>query len=469
MSAQHIGNDEQDVPAYSQFQHYILGFITLIAGLLRSINLGTWSFATDEIFTLQNAQHLHTDPFNYRALVEHPITSSFVLFIIETFGLQEWAARLAPAIIGTVSIPIIYYLVKKAAGVHIALLTSLMLALSPWHLFWSQTTRFYILLLLLYTIGLFTFYWGIEKNSTFILAGAVLWIALAVSERLLALMWGPVIVVYIMFLAVLPFEKPVGFNLKNLTFLLIPGFILGLIFAWDFVRDPMLWQKLYFSWIGRGPFDVFWEYIKGIDVHIALLAVLGVFYGWRTQNRLILLLTFNVAVPLIILMIASQFQFTHNRYLFITIVGSFVLAAYGAAWLVKDVFKGSCIVAAFVGVIILLIPIQDQVDYHMKLNGWRIDWKSGFSYVMDHADEDALVMSNNVDVGGVYAGMGVVGLDSRETAVSQINASQKQTWFVISGTARLDPAMYKWITENGTLVYTLPTKVEIFNYQPAAQ
>ena len=88
---------------------------------------------------------------------------------------------------------------------------------------------------------------------------------------------------------------------------------------------------------------------------------------------------------------------------------------------------------------------------------------------MDHADEDALVMSNNVDVGGVYAGMGVVGLDSRETAVSQINASQKQTWFVISGTARLDPAMYKWITENGTLVYTLPTKVEIFNYQPAAQ
>jgi hypothetical protein len=62
---------------------------------------------------------------------------------------NEWSARLASALIGIISIPILYFSVHKLIGSGSALILSSPLAVSPWHLFWSQNARFYSSLMLM--------------------------------------------------------------------------------------------------------------------------------------------------------------------------------------------------------------------------------------------------------------------------------------------------------------------------------
>ena len=140
-------------------QYSLLGMITLIAALLRFYKLGEWSFWWDEMFTLRDVQNIF-DNFGVRTSL------SFMLInvVLNALGISEWSARLVPAIFGILSVPILYFPVKKMFGPAVALITGSLLALSPWHLYWSQNARFYTALLLFYTLALLTFYFWIEED-----------------------------------------------------------------------------------------------------------------------------------------------------------------------------------------------------------------------------------------------------------------------------------------------------------------
>jgi predicted membrane-bound mannosyltransferase len=112
--------------------------ITIIAAVLRFFRLGAWSFTGDEIRTmvwLQNRVPMKDYGWS--------ITKYLARAAIHWLGPTEFAARLVPATIGILSIPIVFVFVRKYWGKHVALYTSLLLATSPWHVYFSQTARFY--------------------------------------------------------------------------------------------------------------------------------------------------------------------------------------------------------------------------------------------------------------------------------------------------------------------------------------
>ena len=449
--------------------HYnlLLLIVIICMGIgLRLFRIGEWSFSIDELFTLNNAQKLLASPLTLHKITEHPSTSLLVYLSTQIFGVSEWGARFLPTIISIITMPILYLSVRKLLDNVTALILTFITAIAPWHIFWAQSVRFYTLLSLLYICALLFFYWGLEKNKPRYIYLSLLILGIAVSERLLALFFVPVVIVYLLLLIILPFESPPRLKLNVFYGVIGLGFLFTVFFAWEFIQDITLWQQIYMTWIGRGPIDVFVEYIKGIDAPIALFSFLGAILGIYKKNRFILLLTINIAIPLLLLMGISTFQFTHNRYMFISSISSFIIAAWALQQLIfHQNGKARWITISFV-IMMLSIPINDLLPYYSNLSGWRIDWKSANSYVESQFDPDDMLMSNNVEVSHFYSGLKVYGMDSKPDALEQVNGRYQRVWFIIGGTIRLDHDLHNWVRQHATIMYSIEPKLHVYVYDP---
>jgi hypothetical protein len=54
------------------------------------------------------------------------------------FSVSEWSAGLPAAVVGGLSVPVLFFLVRQVIDSTAALLAGLRLAVSPWHIYWSQ-------------------------------------------------------------------------------------------------------------------------------------------------------------------------------------------------------------------------------------------------------------------------------------------------------------------------------------------
>ena len=169
-------------------RYVLLLVVTLVAAALRFYQLGTWSFWIDEVFTLS----LKEDGFNYN-LWRQSLALNLIHATTGLFGASEWSARLAPALIGVLSIPLLYFPLQRLFGATVALLSVSLLAVSPWHIYWSQNARFYSLLLLFYTLALLTAYWGLEADRPAYLLLSLLFLGLAARERFFLCPFSPAI------------------------------------------------------------------------------------------------------------------------------------------------------------------------------------------------------------------------------------------------------------------------------------
>ncbi len=117
--------------------------LTLLAAVLRFLRLGDWSFWIDEGNTLWLTQHLS----GKRPTDAYPLFFWLERGMVELFGTSEFALRLLPVMLGILTVPMAYLFFRRAAGERAAFWGALLLALSPWHMFWSQNARYYTLLM----------------------------------------------------------------------------------------------------------------------------------------------------------------------------------------------------------------------------------------------------------------------------------------------------------------------------------
>jgi predicted membrane-bound mannosyltransferase len=155
--------------------------LTLCAAILRFYKLGEWSFWGDEVFTLG------TKPDGFI----RSLSTSLIHAMTSIWGVNEWNARLVPALVGIITIPVIYFITTRLFGSSVGLISSALLAVSTWHIYWSQNVRFYALLLLFYSLALFSFYLALEKNRPWLLLLSLILFGLAAQERMLALVLIP--------------------------------------------------------------------------------------------------------------------------------------------------------------------------------------------------------------------------------------------------------------------------------------
>lgn len=136
-------------PRFSR-QHWLwlLG-ATLLAAALRLWHLGEWSFWIDEAHTWRDATmpldgesgFLSSDrgfyPITYLALRG--------LLALGAVGDDEFSLRMPFALLGIASVPLLALCGRRLVGPTAAVAAALLCACHPWHIYWSQNARGYVI------------------------------------------------------------------------------------------------------------------------------------------------------------------------------------------------------------------------------------------------------------------------------------------------------------------------------------
>ncbi len=156
----------------------LLLLVTALAAVLRTIGLdsGLWY---DEIRTLLDSVR---SPMA-RILVVFPGDNQHTFFSvlahasISVFGDHPWSLRLPSMLLGTATIPVLFFFAREFVGRTEALLASLLLAVSYHHVWFSQSARGYAALALLTVLSSWLLLRGLRRRRT----SDFLWYAVAAA------------------------------------------------------------------------------------------------------------------------------------------------------------------------------------------------------------------------------------------------------------------------------------------------
>src|SRR4030067_2436783 len=135
----------------------LLLFIILIGTFLRLYQLGSNSLWFDEAISVWFANESPGNIIIKQTSADvHPPFYYIVLSLwINVFGNGEFDVRLLSAIFGILSIPLLYLIVKNLFGNQPALISALILAMSPFHIYYSQEARMYSILTFCVLLSIF--------------------------------------------------------------------------------------------------------------------------------------------------------------------------------------------------------------------------------------------------------------------------------------------------------------------------
>ncbi len=157
-------------PITDHFQNnswFVLCVILALATLLRLLNLNQ-SLWFDELWST-HVKLGNIFLLGYQVLYDPhpPFYYIFIFFWIKLFGDSELSIRIPPLIFGILAIFLTYLLALRFAGKKEAILASLLLCLSPVHIWYSDEARPYSATLFLLLLSIFSYYKlkGSKENS----------------------------------------------------------------------------------------------------------------------------------------------------------------------------------------------------------------------------------------------------------------------------------------------------------------
>lgn len=481
MTLKRIGSWTTETSSRPWFGYGLLFLITLLAAALRFYKLGEWSFWIDEIYTVNRAQIHFSDAL--QVLQNLPSTLWLPLSVIVTnislhaFGVTEWSARLASTLIGVMSIPALYVMSRRMIGTLAALIFVLLLALSPWHIFWSQNARFYTSLMLLYTFASLLFFLAIEHDRPIYFIPFYILFYFALSERLIAAFLLPGILLYLGMVWMFRFERPRGLHARNLTVFLIP---ILLMIVFEVVRYLFSGASTTTFFITdfadkqvEDPFRLLISIIYNIGFPVFFLGVFTGIYLSLKKDRLGLFILISALLPIILLIIMNPFAFTKDRYVFTTLTFWLILCALAVRELVSQT-KG---LGKFLALGLLVVLMADatgkNIQYYMVNHGDRRNWRAAFQLVKEKSQPEDIVVAWWPEFSRYYLGKEIIA--TKDVGPEFVLASGDRFWFVIdSETVWGNIPLRDFLETNGQLIDVLYLRLpeddfnlKIYLYDPA--
>lgn len=347
--------------------------ITGLAAALRLAGLGDQSFWFDECFTYTVTRAPLSN--SLEALLVAGIYSPLYFLLLRPLtalaGFSEYAFRFPSAAFGTLTVPVIYHLGRRLMGERAGVLAALLLALCPFHIWYSQDARMYAPLVF--------FSLAAMERFTRVMRGGRHWAAFAACSGLAYLMhYAALSLIYVQLVHLLPHLKRA--RLVRRWFL-----------AQAAAAAPLLpWAALYvvrgirpagLDWIPRpgllAPLRTLWNFTTGdVETFTPLVALLAIgtaaaflrgLFPWDALRRL---LTAWLALPVGALFLLSlRRPYYVDRYLIISLPPFLLLLAAGlAAWrapLLRILTTGAVLIAMLWGVVRL------HTDPYFAREDWR--------------------------------------------------------------------------------------------------
>ncbi len=383
-----------DIPLYLA----ALTLILIFAGAIRFYNLAHEPLWSDEAITIHIAgKPLHSMiRWNVLNDTTPPFYYMLLWFWIRLFGISEFAARSLSAIFGTISVLVIYYLGKEIFNKEVGIISSIILSVSPIHIYYSQEARAYSLVILM-TILSFLFLYRAQKNRLYYPAYIIATALLIYTHYYTFLV---ILLQNIFFLYKIDKE---GRHRQLFRWLRIQFYILLLILPWL----PIFFFQIYFKIKYSHNFPIFPMTISAVlntfirfagnkilvIVYIFLWIVLLV---WIYRKKVIrdicrvnFLQTWFVFPILSLICISYVFQiFYHYRYVLFCIIPIYILAAYVISQII-----GRPLIKLIL--IILIISLSLHTAIH-NLNTYdKYQFRQASEYIKNNGNPGDIVIIND--------------------------------------------------------------------------
>lgn len=300
--------------------------LTALGAALRFHRLGEWSLWLDEILVLtQNIQHN-----TFLRLLMEPLLAG-------SGRVPEATARLVPCLAGVANIPVLYLASRRPFGPRVALVATALLAISSWHVEWSQNVRPYTLVALLATVAALAFYRALEDDSRGWVIAAVAATFATLAAHYTAALLLPVLVAYVVLVPLLGLDRPAGLTRRNLALFFAPFFLVSL---------PMLVHvRNFFAWYveNRGFFEPARSLAPVLHLdrdlgglHVALVALAGVGIATARRPRLGLFLGLFAFLPVLLASVLSTFMPVFSQHVILALPGLMIASAVPVAALWEE-------------------------------------------------------------------------------------------------------------------------------------
>ena len=427
--------------------------------LLRFWNLGEWSFWIDEVFTVRDAQNLSLGSWQG---IPNPIPYLAVKLSIALANDSEWGSRLIPCIIGIAAIPAVFGLGRTLFNWRIGLLGSTFVACSSWHLFWTQNARYPVFTLLFAVLTAWCFYLSVERDSTLLTIGALVSCLCLILSHTLSVVIVPALAVYALICLL---EKRSRKRWLNLLIFFFPFAMPVLALLLPQVRGYLFAGWGHNEW-QRSPIYIVLTLVHGVSVPIAVAAFFG--FVATGLNRSVRFLLCYAGVPLVLFLVASQFQNVAGYYLFWTIPAYFILAGVACerVWEAVESQSVGKILGTLVPCVLVVTLLSQTYLYFQIENGGRPRWKEAFAAIQAEQQPTDKVVLSEPEMGRYYlpelTSVYIGGLlDDKEGFEKQWESSGRmRLWFVVDVASfnvfDADVAVRDWIRQRGHLVKTFP-------------
>ncbi len=380
----------------------ILGAIIAIGAYLRLTGLGRQSLWFDEADIVVRAQRSWSDVFaTFSTAGENgPVYNLFLATWVRIAGVSEVAVRFPSAVAGVLALPAIYLLARRLAGPQSGLFAAGLLAISPYHIWYSQEAKMYSLVVLLSILSTLCLVEALRQNHT------TLWIVYVVITT---------IMFYTHVAAVLVFVAQALFI--GLTYTRWAGEWKRILIAAAALTVPYIPIALWALRVVGGGVSTWHaevgliEAVRTVGVKFAtfrsepyvefragwlyfIIALAGVVWlsATRQGRPVAILLASLTAVPVLGLWFVSLHNSVFSdRYIIVALPPYLILGAIALSALSST--KSGTIVSALVALILVAhtwVPIS---DVNRSISAEKEDWRSAYARIAEQSEpQDVLLL-----------------------------------------------------------------------------
>ena len=284
-------------------KRYIFPSILMVGTVLRLCKWNGYSFWHDEILWLMvSRKHLMVTLKENIYLLKPPLFKVLV-YIWTYFGQDEFTLRLLPSIFGILSIIAIYKMGEVLFDKKVGLIAAFIIAISPFHIYYSQELTDYSLTMFLALCSMYYFVNSLEKNNIYSWINFIVFTTLSLYANYISV-----------------------FLLAATIFFFLASYIKYKHLAKRWLLSELLIVLLYFPWIIRFPLQLYfisspflhYDWIsKGSLFHvIQALRLFNVGYNANFITQTFAALLF---FPLVFIGIVSYAKKETRRIMFLTL------------------------------------------------------------------------------------------------------------------------------------------------------
>jgi predicted membrane-bound mannosyltransferase len=357
-----------------------------LAVVLRAWKLGEWSLWEDEETTIYFSQN-----------VAKPFPRFFPVFFLalrewfQLTGLSVYAGRALAAAIGVVGVGVTYEVCRRLVSRSAGLWAALLLALNLGHVFWSQSIRYFGLLLVLQVLSLYWFYQGFERRRPWLLVAANAALAAALWTHFSAVLLTPVFVGYLLIASWWPRDEH-RYRLSEYAAFAVPLLLIMAAFAKSMFDAKALLSGMSLP-SSRDPLHVLVTLAAYCGPPALALAAIAPLAARQVPRRTLLFLACCAWVPLAELAVIAQLNVVNVAwyYAIIVLFGAVALAGVALASLLEGGRGKTAVALAVISVACAAVSLG---AYYTTMYGDRPRWREAAEYVLHAAQVDPSAQTN---------------------------------------------------------------------------